>query len=318
MKEDSTQGMLRMGNQAETEEEAQLREQMQVMEYIQAQKAKLIAERQSAEQVKKVQAAGILVPEKVSEKVPEGKKIAEAKKAVPVEVDPVMEAEMLREQEQMVALLAKERDRRAKSRAADAAFSHLLQQPLVQLLENEDSVARSPSTKGIGHSVLNFSGSQGQFDMPDETWGDKAPAGLVCPLTLELMVDPVSTCDGQSYERKHIEEWLRNNDTSPLTNKKLEHKHLTPNIALRRTIEEWNTTRAQRLLAATSPKATADMPAEAITMSAAPRGAMEISVFSPVKTISEDIIAQKSTPSPAAGREDTELNGLQADKLGFA
>eukprot|EP00961_Rhodomonas_salina_P001059 15052-Rhodomonas_salina.2 len=208
MKEDSTQGMLRMGNQAETEEEAQLREQMQVMEYIQAQKAKLIAERQSAGATAnfasrcrfavvrpwQVQAAGILVPEKVSEKVPEGKKIAEAKKAVPVEVDPVMEAEMLREQEQMVALLAKERDRRAKSRAADAAFSHLLQQPLVQLLENEDSVARSPSTKGIGHSVLNFSGSQGQFsgsqgqfDMPDETWGDRAPAGLVCPLTLELM-----------------------------------------------------------------------------------------------------------------------------------
>lgn len=58
--------------------------------------------RHETEQVKKVQAAGILVPEKVSEKVPEGKKIAEAKKAVPVEVDPVMEAEMLREQEQMV------------------------------------------------------------------------------------------------------------------------------------------------------------------------------------------------------------------------
>eukprot|EP00961_Rhodomonas_salina_P028305 382180-Rhodomonas_salina.2 len=34
---------------------------------------------------------------------------------------------------------------------------------------------------------------------------DLAPEGLLCPLTLGLMKDPVTTCDGQSYERKQIQ-----------------------------------------------------------------------------------------------------------------
>lgn len=76
---------------------------------------------------------------------------------------------------------------------------------------------------------------------------DLAPEGLLCPLTLGLMKDPVTTCDGQSYERKQIQEWLEHNNTSPLTNKRLQSKQLTPNHALRRTIEEWKATRVERL-----------------------------------------------------------------------
>jgi hypothetical protein len=55
---------------------------------------------------------------------------------------------------------------------------------------------------------------------------------LVCPITLELMVDPVVASDGRTYERAAIEEWLGGHSTSPLTNLELASKELRPNRPL--------------------------------------------------------------------------------------
>ena len=59
---------------------------------------------------------------------------------------------------------------------------------------------------------------------------------LCCPITNELMSDPVATADGQPYEREAIEEWLQTHDTSPLTNERLPNKNLTPSVFIKRTI----------------------------------------------------------------------------------
>jgi len=67
----------------------------------------------------------------------------------------------------------------------------------------------------------------------------EVPGGLVCPITDELMLDPVLCADGHSYERANIQAWLENHDTSPLTGVALEHKSLVPNHALRKVAEEW-------------------------------------------------------------------------------
>lgn len=42
-------------------------------------------------------------------------------------------------------------------------------------------------------------------------------------------MDPVVAEDGITYERAAIESWFKNHDTSPLTNLKLNSKHLIPN-----------------------------------------------------------------------------------------
>ena len=47
------------------------------------------------------------------------------------------------------------------------------------------------------------------------------------------MVDPALAADQHSYERKAIEEWLADHDTSPVTGDPLPHKTLIPNPALR-------------------------------------------------------------------------------------
>jgi hypothetical protein len=59
-----------------------------------------------------------------------------------------------------------------------------------------------------------------------------------CPITHQLMRDPVLTCDGISFEREAIASWFaKGNTTSPVTGDQLETTQLVPNIALRKAIQ---------------------------------------------------------------------------------
>jgi hypothetical protein len=72
-----------------------------------------------------------------------------------------------------------------------------------------------------------------------------APKDYICPVSWFVMVDPVLTVDGHTYEREAIENWFKSSKiTSPLTNCELRKGGLvdtsiTPNMALRKAIEEW-------------------------------------------------------------------------------
>ena len=60
---------------------------------------------------------------------------------------------------------------------------------------------------------------------------------FVCPITLEVMRDPVVAADGHSYERRAIEAWFAEGKSrSPVTNLHLPHSHLNENRALRKVI----------------------------------------------------------------------------------
>jgi U-box domain len=66
------------------------------------------------------------------------------------------------------------------------------------------------------------------------------PPHYICPITHEIMRDPVFTADGHTYERQAIEEWFRRgHSTSPLTNNALPHRILTPCISLKDMITEF-------------------------------------------------------------------------------
>lgn len=59
------------------------------------------------------------------------------------------------------------------------------------------------------------------------------PDHFVCPISLEIMQDPVICSDGNTYERREIARWLTNHDTSPKTNMILANKVLIPNHAIK-------------------------------------------------------------------------------------
>ncbi|OMO60576.1 Armadillo [Corchorus capsularis] len=68
------------------------------------------------------------------------------------------------------------------------------------------------------------------------------PDDFLCPISLELMRDPVIVATGQTYERSYIQRWIDcGNLTCPKTQQKLENFTLTPNYVLRSLISQWCT-----------------------------------------------------------------------------
>lgn len=74
----------------------------------------------------------------------------------------------------------------------------------------------------------------------------EVPSYFVCPISLEIMKDPVILSTGITYDRMSIEKWifLRKNDTCPVTKQVLTDIELTPNHTLRRLIQAWCTLNA--------------------------------------------------------------------------
>ena len=66
------------------------------------------------------------------------------------------------------------------------------------------------------------------------------PEDFRCPISLELMTDPVTISTGQTYDRVSIQQWLKSgNRTCPKTGAKLKNTELVPNITLRKLIHQF-------------------------------------------------------------------------------
>ncbi|KAJ4747705.1 U-box domain-containing family protein [Rhynchospora pubera] len=67
------------------------------------------------------------------------------------------------------------------------------------------------------------------------------PSYFLCPISLELMQDPVTLLTGITYDRSSIEKWLVTNKphTCPVTRQPLSDLTLTPNHTLCRLIQSW-------------------------------------------------------------------------------
>lgn len=68
---------------------------------------------------------------------------------------------------------------------------------------------------------------------------EEPPKEFICPITREIMRDPVVTSDGHTYERVAIAKWFNGRKTSPMTNLPLRSTALTPNRALQSSITEF-------------------------------------------------------------------------------
>lgn len=75
----------------------------------------------------------------------------------------------------------------------------------------------------------------------------EVPPFFVCPISLEIMKDPVIMSTGITYDRESIETWLFSgrNNTCPVTKQVItDSDQLTPNVTLRRLIQSWCTLNA--------------------------------------------------------------------------
>ncbi len=103
--------------------------------------------------------------------------------------------------------------------------------------EKENSLIRnnsgnsSTNTLSTNYKNSNSNNNRNGTSVPIES--------MFCPISCELMTDPVITPDGISYNRKAIEEWLNKSNTCPLTKNRLVKVDLRPNRTLRDVIEQY-------------------------------------------------------------------------------
>ena len=101
-----------------------------------------------------------------------------------------------------------------------------------------EAVAAVAKADALERAIVE--GGEGGAAVPSEaSEAAKVPDDYICPITADIMTDPVSTMDGFTYERTAISEWLQTNDTSPVTGAELESKALVPNLSLRSMIRSF-------------------------------------------------------------------------------
>ncbi|CAN7071645.1 unnamed protein product [Brassica oleracea var. botrytis] len=65
------------------------------------------------------------------------------------------------------------------------------------------------------------------------------PFHFLCPLLKDVMNEPCVAADGYTYDRRAIEDWFEEHNTSPMTDSPLLSKNLLPNYTLYTAIMEW-------------------------------------------------------------------------------
>ncbi|GFQ04561.1 U-box domain-containing protein 11 [Phtheirospermum japonicum] len=133
----------------------------------------------------------------------------------------------------------------------DHEVSTKLEGPVENALDevcNEENVIRNSSTSSevcvskdsdcTGNVRLSCKSKEENKNKPDSLV--IIPDDFRCPISLELMRDPVIVATGQTYERSYIQQWIDcGNTTCPKTQLKLQHLTLTPNYVLRSLISQW-------------------------------------------------------------------------------
>lgn len=67
---------------------------------------------------------------------------------------------------------------------------------------------------------------------------DDSALVLKCPITMQVMTDPVTCPSGHTFEKAAIQKWLKSSKTNPLTREPLFPHDLFPNKALKKRAEE--------------------------------------------------------------------------------
>lgn len=82
------------------------------------------------------------------------------------------------------------------------------------------------------------------------------------PVTKKLLIDPVTIPNGQTYERKDIEEYIDQNHKDPLSGQPLERNQLVPNLNLKYALEKYNS--SQSATATTNAKSSFFAPSDSM------------------------------------------------------
>lgn len=98
------------------------------------------------------------------------------------------------------------------------------------IFTTEESPAQLTSSRDR-NSLLSSSSQSAVLNIPDE---------FRCPISLDLMRDPVIVSSGHTYDRSSIAQWINSgHHTCPKSGQRLIHMALIPNYALKSLVHQW-------------------------------------------------------------------------------
>ncbi|KAG6520847.1 hypothetical protein ZIOFF_017908 [Zingiber officinale] len=107
----------------------------------------------------------------------------------------------------------------------------------LSLLSNEELLIEVVTLKKL---KVKFACSYTKIHQLHSINGVSVPADFCCPLSLDLMSDPVIVASGQTYERAFIRKWLDQGiNVCPRTHQTLGHSNLIPNYTAKALIANW-------------------------------------------------------------------------------
>ena len=133
----------------------------------------------------------------------------------------------------------------ARARTAAKNATKAIQINVVQLEQasdaEEDEQDDAPPTQRAHHArtatiSIGVTVNMGGVDADVQPY-------LKCPISHEIMVDPVVGEDGQTYERKELARWLHGKNTSPMTGERMGAR-MVPNHAVKSMIANLSSTSA--------------------------------------------------------------------------
>uniref|UniRef100_A0A0E0KS58 RING-type E3 ubiquitin transferase n=1 Tax=Oryza punctata TaxID=4537 RepID=A0A0E0KS58_ORYPU len=109
---------------------------------------------------------------------------------------------------------------------------------------SSSSLSNSIDLHGNGHAIEKPISRVGSFNLRQIKGLSGSmplpPEELRCPISLQLMHDPVVIASGQTYERACIEKWFSSgNTTCPKTRNELSQLSMTPNYCIKGLIASW-------------------------------------------------------------------------------
>ncbi|KAJ6824353.1 U-box domain-containing protein 17-like [Iris pallida] len=106
---------------------------------------------------------------------------------------------------------------------------------LFKLAEGKEPEKRSSFGGGSGRKSKRRVSFKGSGDL-----SLMVPKDFCCPISLDIMRDPVTVSTGQTYDRPSITQWMEEGHrTCPNSGQTLSHRRLVPNLALRSLISQW-------------------------------------------------------------------------------
>ena len=115
--------------------------------------------------------------------------------------------------------------------------SHLISIPLdpMEMLPYDELV---PPTSPVPQVVNDHVDSE-LSSTTNSSHPPRPPCNYICPLTLQLMNEPMNDGCGHCFDRDAIVAWLEYHEMCPISRKPITRRELRPSRALRRRIQEW-------------------------------------------------------------------------------